>query len=158
MLDKARYSGRNLLTGDRKKLWRIEIDSAKDGVMLPRADFMDETQALRQQLQQWQLALYRAVQMSQFKAGFLARTAHELRSPLASLMGLHQLVLHDLCENREEEREFIAQAHSAAQKLMNLLDEVVRSPKPTMGCSRPSARKFSWQNSLKTWKTAPTCS
>ncbi|MBW4662799.1 MAG: HAMP domain-containing histidine kinase [Chroococcus sp. CMT-3BRIN-NPC107] len=76
-------------------------------------------------LQQSQLAYLMAHQMSQFKGGFLARTSHELRSPLSNIIGLHQLILSDLCDDLTEERNFVAQAHEAALQLVKLLDEVL---------------------------------
>lgn len=76
-------------------------------------------------LQQTRLAYLMAQQMSQFKGGFLARTSHELRSPLSNIIGLHQLILSDLCDDRAEERKFIAQAHDAALQLVKLMDEVL---------------------------------
>ena len=82
-------------------------------------------------LEAWRLAYYRSVQAEQFKSGFLARTAHELRSPLSSAVGLHQLVLSDLCENREEEREFIQQANEAILKWVSLLDHLIDVSKVT---------------------------
>lgn len=78
-----------------------------------------------QQIKQMQLAYQLVQEMSQFKAGFLARTTHVLRSPLNGLIGLHQLILSDLCESPEEEREFIAQAHDRAMKLLKLIDEIL---------------------------------
>jgi signal transduction histidine kinase len=84
----------------------------------------EHTQLL-QQLQQTQLAYEMAREMSLFKGGFLARTTHELRSPLNGLLGLHQLILSDLCEDPAEEREFIAQAHERALKLLHLMDEIL---------------------------------
>lgn len=82
-------------------------------------------QPILEQLKASQLAYQLAHQMSQFKAGFLARTSHELRSPLNSLIGLHQLILSDLCDDPAEEREFVAQAHNSALKLVKLLDEIL---------------------------------
>ncbi len=76
-------------------------------------------------LQQTQLAYLMAQQMSQFKGGFLARTSHELRSPLSNIIGLHQLILSDLCDDETEERKFVAQAHQAALQLVKLMDEVL---------------------------------
>jgi signal transduction histidine kinase len=76
-----------------------------------------------------------ATEMSQFKAGFLARTSHELRSPLNGLIGAHQLILTDLCDSPEEEREFIAQAHESALKLLEMLDEVINVSKAECGTS-----------------------
>lgn len=90
----------------------------------PQAERQDIT-ALLEQLEQTQLAYQLAQQMSKFKAGFLARTAHELRSPLNSLIGLHQLILSNLCDDPAEERSFVAQAHQSALKLMQLIDRIL---------------------------------
>ncbi|MEH2293767.1 sensor histidine kinase [Nostoc sp.] len=85
----------------------------------------EDIPAISQQLQLMQLAYQMAREMSQFKAGFLARTTHELRSPLNGLIGLHQLILSDLCEDPAEEREFIAQAQERTLKLLKLMDEIL---------------------------------
>ncbi len=85
----------------------------------------NEASKYLQQIEQMELAYQLVEEMSQFKAGFLARTTHVLRSPLNGLIGLHQLILSDLCESPEEEREFIAQAHDRAMKLLKLIDEIL---------------------------------
>ncbi|WP_068819441.1 sensor histidine kinase [Phormidesmis priestleyi] len=74
---------------------------------------------------QRELAYQMAIEMSQFKGGFLSRTSHELRSPLNGIIGVHQLILADLCENTAEEREFITQAHESALKMVQILDEAI---------------------------------
>ena len=89
-----------------------------------------------QPLQQTQLAYLMAREMSQFKAGFLARTTHELRSPLNGLIGLHQLILSDLCEDPAEEREFIAQAHERTLKLLKLMDEILTVARTEHGTNK----------------------
>ena len=94
---------------------------------------MNEIDELKEELKKAQLAYQMAAQMSQFKAGFLARTSHELRSPLSSMIGLHQLILSDLCESPEEQKEFIAQAYHSALKLMKLIDEIVAVSKTEYG-------------------------
>ncbi len=81
------------------------------------------------QLQHAQLAYQMAVEVGQFKSGFLARTSHELRSPLSRLLSLHQLILSDLCEDPAEMREFVGQAYESAKKLLELLDEVINVSK-----------------------------
>ncbi|MEW5858349.1 MAG: sensor histidine kinase, partial [Cyanobacteriota bacterium] len=53
-------------------------------------DANPDVTAILEELKQTQMAYHMATEMSQFKAGFLARTSHELRSPLNSLIGLHQ--------------------------------------------------------------------
>ncbi|BAZ43480.1 histidine kinase [Chondrocystis sp. NIES-4102] len=94
---------------------------------------MNEIDELKEELKQAQLAYQMAAQMSQFKAGFLARTSHELRSPLSSMIGLHQLILSDLCESPQEQKEFIEQAYQSALKLMKLIDEIVAVSKIEYG-------------------------
>jgi len=79
------------------------------------------------------VAYYLATQNAQFKAGFLGRTAHELRSPLNGVIGMHQLILGDLCDDVAEERDFLEQAHQSALKMVNLLDEVIRISKVDTG-------------------------
>lgn len=91
---------------------------------------------ISQQLQQTQLAYQMAREMSQFKGGFLARTTHELRSPLSGLIGLHQLILSDLCEDPAEEREFIAQAYERALKLLKLMDEILSVARTEHGTNK----------------------
>ncbi|NDJ21288.1 sensor histidine kinase [Nostoc sp. B(2019)] len=91
---------------------------------------------IQQQIQQTQLAYQMAREMSQFKAGFLARTTHELRSPLNGLIGLHQLILSDLCEDPAEEREFIAQAHERTLKLLKLMDEILSVARTEHGTNK----------------------
>lgn len=97
---------------------------------------MNEIEELKKELEETQLAYQMAAQMSKFKATFLARTSHELRSPLSSLIGLHQLILSDLCESPEEQKEFIAQAYQSALKLMKLIDEIITVSKTEYGTNR----------------------
>ncbi|MBD1836416.1 HAMP domain-containing histidine kinase [Cyanobacteria bacterium FACHB-472] len=99
-------------------------------------DANSNLEAILEELKQTQLACNMAIEMGQFKAGFLARTSHELRSPLNSLIGLHQLILSDLCDSPEEEREFIAQAQASALKLVKLLDEIIAVAKTQHGTNR----------------------
>ncbi len=93
-------------------------------------------QALQEQIQQTQLAYGMAREMSQFKGGFLGRTSHELRSPLSAVISMHQLILADLCESPEEERDFIAQANAAALKMVKVLDEMIDVARVEHGSSQ----------------------
>ncbi|EKQ69864.1 phosphoacceptor domain-containing protein, histidine kinase family [Leptolyngbyaceae cyanobacterium JSC-12] len=96
----------------------------------------DDQASLQAQLHHTKLAYQMAMQMSQFKGNFLARISHELRSPLNGLIGMHQLILADLCDSREEEREFIHQAHTSALKMVKVLDEVIDAAKVEHGTSQ----------------------
>ncbi|OCR02725.1 histidine kinase [Oscillatoriales cyanobacterium USR001] len=93
----------------------------------------EEWQTLSNQLKQTQLAYQMAIEMAKFKAGFLARTSHELRSPLNSMIGTLQLILSDLCDDPQEEREFVQQAHASALKMVGLMDEIIAVAKTEHG-------------------------
>ncbi|TVQ52280.1 MAG: sensor histidine kinase [Spirulina sp. DLM2.Bin59] len=112
---------------------------------------MDEQQDLAQlqtALAQMTLAYEQASQLNQLKAGFLARTSHELRAPISSMMGLHQLILSDLCESPEEERDFVRQAHESAQRLLKLLDEILYIAKLDYGTNQIHPHPLSIQTAF----------
>ncbi|MGG6268213.1 sensor histidine kinase [Leptolyngbya sp. AN03gr2] len=92
---------------------------------------------------QLELAYRSLLEQAQFKAGFLARTSHELRSPLNGMIGAHQLILADLCESPEEEREFIEQANESALKMVKLLDEVINISKVEFGTGKLDLKSVS---------------
>ena len=71
--------------------------------------------------------------LERFKSGFLARISHELRSPINVIISLSQLILEDLCEDPEEEREFIAQSKAAALKTLALFDQIAAVSKLDIG-------------------------
>ena len=108
----------------------------------PQGTDQENLQPLKEELKQTQLAYQMAQQISQFKGGFLARTSHELRSPLSSLIGMHQLILNDLCDSPEEEREFVAQANDSAKKMVKLLDELIAVAKMEHGKTRLETRSL----------------
>jgi signal transduction histidine kinase len=96
-------------------------------------DPAQEIQALKAELQRSRLAYQMAMEMAQFKAGFLARTSHELRSPINSVISLHQLILNDLADDPAEERDFIAQSYGAAKKMLGVLDQLIHISKTAHG-------------------------
>ncbi|MGB3572289.1 MAG: HAMP domain-containing sensor histidine kinase [Phormidesmis sp.] len=79
------------------------------------------------------LAYQRLLALERFKSGFLARTSHELRSPINTIVSLHQLILEDLCEDPEEEKEFIGQSKDAALKMLALFDQITAVSKLDIG-------------------------
>lgn len=94
---------------------------------------MNDIQQLQEELEKTRLAYQMATEISQFKSSFLGKISHELRAPLSSLMSSHQLILSDLCESQEEEREFIARAYQTAQNFMKLIDEIITVSKIEYG-------------------------
>ena len=112
---------------------------------------MDDIDALKRELQQTRLAYHLAVAINHLKSSFLGRVAHELRSPLSSMISLHQLILADLCESPAEEREFIAQGQLAGRKLMAMLDEMINLSKLESGTIPLEREIFSLTKLWEDW-------
>lgn len=81
--------------------------------------------SIQEELKQTQAAYGMAAEMCEFKAGFLARVAHELRSPINGLIGSHQLILSDLCDDPAEEREVLNGANESALKMVEMIDRIL---------------------------------
>ncbi|MGF1459356.1 MAG: sensor histidine kinase [Leptolyngbyaceae cyanobacterium] len=89
------------------------------------------------------MAYYQALEMASFKGGFLMRTAHELRSPLNQIISLQQMILEGLCDDIEEEHQFVADAHAASLKMLAYLDLMIRVSKIEMGRLAPQIQTVS---------------
>lgn len=96
------------------------------------------------------LAYQRLSQLERFKSGFLARTAHELRSPINSVIGLHQLILEGLCETPEEEKQFTGEAKEAAYKVLQLFDTIIAASKLDIGREIPVLEPIALATLFKT--------
>lgn len=75
--------------------------------------------------QKLEIANKEAEEASRLKSEFLASTSHELRTPLNGILGFLKLVIDDMADDREEEREFIAQAYHSALHLLNLINDIL---------------------------------
>ena len=112
---------------------------------------MDDIDALKRELQQTRLAYQMAVAINHLKSSFLGRVAHELRSPLSSMISIHQMILADLCESPAEERQFIAQGQLAGRKLMAMLDEMINLSKLESGTIPLEREIFSLTKLWEDW-------
>lgn len=85
---------------------------------------------LNRSLEHANLELDRA---NRLKSEFLANTSHELRTPLNAIMGYLRLVINGLCDNPEEEREFLQNALDSARSLLNLINDLLDSARIEAG-------------------------
>lgn len=67
----------------------------------------------------------KAEEASRLKSEFLASTSHELRTPLNGIIGFLKLILDDMADDPEEEREFLEEAHKSALHLLDLINDVL---------------------------------
>ncbi len=96
-------------------------NSRSDSTPSPEAIPTPEKEAV-----DWQFAFERSEVMRAFQQELLLSIGHELRNPLSSQMGSLQLVLSDLCDSPEEEREYIQSAKEGVDRLIKLLEEYTR--------------------------------
>jgi signal transduction histidine kinase len=90
-----------------------------------------------------QLAYDRLLQQHQTLAAFLGTASHELRAPINQVISLHQLILEDLCESPEEEREFVGQANQAITRMLHNLDILISLSKLDIGTLSPVCEPIS---------------
>ncbi|MEA5596298.1 sensor histidine kinase [Rivularia sp. UHCC 0363] len=62
---------------------------------------------------------------NQSKSHFLATTSHELRNPLNVIINSIRLVRDDLCDDREEEKEFLKRADETAIHLLGIINDLL---------------------------------
>ncbi len=70
----------------------------------------------------WKFAFERSEMLREFQSELLVSISHELRTPLSSQMGALQLILTDLCDSPEEEREYVAAAQHSVEQSLHLLE------------------------------------
>ena len=95
-------------------------------------EFNQLAQALDQmveRLKAWaeelEIAWKEAKTANQSKSHFLATTSHELRNPLNVIINSIRLVREDMCDDREEEKEFLKRADETAIHLLGIINDLL---------------------------------
>ena len=66
-----------------------------------------------------------AFEASRLKSEFLANTSHELRTPLTAILGFLRLIIDGAVKDPDKMQEFLVIAHESAEKLLNLINDVL---------------------------------
>lgn len=95
-------------------------------------EFNQLAQALDQmveRLKAWaeelEIAWQEAKAANNVKSRFLATTSHELRNPLNIIINCVRLVRDDMCDNREEEIEFLNRVDETAIHLLGIINDLL---------------------------------
>ena len=81
--------------------------------------------AQAQLYQELERAKIEAEEASRLKSNFLASTTHELRTPLTGIIGFLKLIVDEVAEDPQEQREFIEEAYNCALHLLNLINDIL---------------------------------
>ncbi len=81
---------------------------------------------VRERTAELEAALQRLSELNQMKANFVANISHELRTPLTHITGYLELMISDsLGPLTEEQRHGVQVSHKAADRLENLIDDLI---------------------------------
>ena len=72
-----------------------------------------------------EIAWKEAKNANNVKSKFVATTSHELRNPLNTIINCVRLVRDDMCDNREEEMEYLLHADKAAIHLLGIINDLL---------------------------------
>jgi signal transduction histidine kinase len=86
---------------------------------------------------------------NQVKSQFLATTSHELRNPLNIIINCIRLVRDDMCDDREEEMEFLNKADDTAIHLLGIINDLLDISKIEAGKLSVSLEIINLQTVLK---------
>lgn len=106
---------------DRRRLW----SAAEMELVQELADQVGTAIAHAKLYQELEQASKRAEEASRLKSEFLASTSHELRTPLNGIIGFLNLILEEMADDPEEQREFLQEAHKSALHLLNLINDIL---------------------------------
>ncbi|MGH2413848.1 MAG: HAMP domain-containing sensor histidine kinase, partial [Microcystaceae cyanobacterium] len=129
----ARYLARPV---EQLRDYAINLHSNQSAEPIPHnfkiREFNQLAQALEQmveRLKDWaeelEIAWKEAKTANQVKTQFLATTSHELRNPLNTIINCVRLVRDGMCDDREEELEFLKRADDTAIHLLGIINELL---------------------------------
>ena len=72
-----------------------------------------------------QVATKGAQVADQLKDEFMGNISHELRTPLNRIINSIQFVRDDLCDDGDEEMEYLQEAHDSSMELLNIINDIL---------------------------------
>ena len=155
---KFEYSLANWLDiTDRKKMeneLRAHRDNLEEMVRERTLELTDVNKKLQHELKEREkaeIALLAAKNdaetANRAKSEFLARTSHEIRTPIHGVMGTINLVMDSKLE--QDQRQYLSLAMTSAEALLNIINDILDLSKIEAGQMEPENEGFNLRNTLE---------
>ncbi|HEY3876384.1 MAG TPA: ATP-binding protein [Candidatus Kapabacteria bacterium] len=118
-----------------------------------RSPFPIELHALRQAIEHISERMDRnwetRQKLERIRSEFLANVSHELRTPIFAVKGFVETLLDGAIDDPNVNRDFLERAHAQAERLSNLLNDLIDISRIESGEMRMSFRMFDLQPFLR---------
>lgn len=113
------------------------------------AEKEQEIKRLIEELEKSNQAASEAEQASEAKSRFLASMSHEIRTPMNGVLGFLELMEQEVYESKEELKGFISKARSAAESLLDIINNILDISKIEAGRMELETVDFSLREVLE---------
>jgi PAS domain S-box-containing protein len=133
------------IAGDYRRLaWQATLDIERQIACAIAHDVTD----LRHAQDNAEEARTAAITASRVKSRFLANMSHEIRTPMNGVLGMTMLALDTDLD--EPQREYVAAAHSSAQSLLAIINDILDISKIEAGKLELDALPFTLRSEIET--------
>ncbi|MGE5431552.1 MAG: sensor histidine kinase [Syntrophomonadaceae bacterium] len=108
-----------------------------------------EIDRLKEELEKSNHSVSEARQASEAKSRFLASMSHEIRTPMNGVLGFLELMEQEVYESKEELKGFISKARSAAESLLDIINNILDISKIEAGRMELDCVDFSLREVLE---------
>ncbi|MGE5681812.1 MAG: ATP-binding protein [Bacillota bacterium] len=88
-------------------------------------DRKEAVEALRVEKERSEILAKEAMQANEAKSRFLASMSHEIRTPMNGVLGFLELIEQEVYETKDELKGFVAKARSAAESLLDIINNIL---------------------------------
>ncbi len=120
---------------------RIDKPIANDDAPLGNAVILHDVTPLKEANTAFERALERAEEVNRLKSQFLANMSHEIRTPLNGVLGMAEVLSHELTSR--EHRKMVEVIRSSGDVLLNILNDILDLSKIEAGKMEIQPEPFS---------------
>jgi len=125
--------------------------SLQDITGLVRKEIETKTalEKLKEETQNASKEVHEAKRTSDFKSQFLANMSHEIRTPMNSVLGFLTLIENELYENKDELKQFSANARGSAESLLDIINNILDLSKIEAGKMELEEEEFNLKDEIQ---------